>query len=295
MLAEKNYILTETDLYKILGVDTSADVETITRVYKSLAKQYHPDIIRTNSEKEKNEAKLVFTKMTTAFNTLKDPDQRKKYDYEQKLKQELEKAEKYGNAFAFTSQGEVKSTAKKDKPITISIKINSNTVNTNVKAGSSAPSQNQTTNTPPQTQAEIDAKNKEREEKNNEQAETLYNSAMSLLSNGDIDAAIMQMQTVTVLNTKVAKYHSCLGLMMKEKGWNAYAQAEFKKALNLDPKDRLALKHYEAPAENNPATPKQNGVIKDIKVVTKNDTKIKTNKGLIASIIEFFSKMFKKS
>ena len=56
---------------------------------------------------------------------------------------------------------------------------------------------------------------------------------------------------------------------MKKKSWNGYAQAEFKVALNYDPKDKIALKNYKP----------SNSV--------KNRTK-KTNIGLLDKIKSFF-------
>ena len=91
MLAEKIYILEEHDLYKILGVEENTEIEAINKIYRNLAKQFHPDVLRLSDEKDNEKARKIFTKITASYNTLKDPEKRKSYDYERRLKQEYEK------------------------------------------------------------------------------------------------------------------------------------------------------------------------------------------------------------
>lgn len=63
------------DYYALLGVDKSADEETIKKVYRKLAMKYHPD--RTQGDKEAEE---VFKNVKTAYETLSDPERRASYD-----------------------------------------------------------------------------------------------------------------------------------------------------------------------------------------------------------------------
>ena len=61
------------DYYEILQVSRNADPETIERIFRLLAKRYHPDNIRTgNSER--------FSALTEAYQVLTHPEKRAEYD-----------------------------------------------------------------------------------------------------------------------------------------------------------------------------------------------------------------------
>ncbi len=63
------------DLYSVLGVSKTADLATIKKTFRKLAKDLHPD--RTANDKKK-EAR--FKAVNNAFNVLSDPNKRKLYD-----------------------------------------------------------------------------------------------------------------------------------------------------------------------------------------------------------------------
>src|SRR3989338_7640499 len=62
------------DYYKILGVSRSASTDEIQKAYRKLARQYHPDM---NKEKGAEEQ---FKKVSEAYEVLKNPESRQKYD-----------------------------------------------------------------------------------------------------------------------------------------------------------------------------------------------------------------------
>lgn len=63
------------DYYEILGVDRSADEQTIKKAYRKLAKKYHPDTNKGNAQ-----AEAKFKEATEAYAVLSDPEKRKEYD-----------------------------------------------------------------------------------------------------------------------------------------------------------------------------------------------------------------------
>src|ERR1700752_1103477 len=66
---------TKRDYYEILGVERKADDEEIKRAYRRLAMQYHPD--RNVGDKE---AEDKFKEAAEAYEILRDPDKRQRYD-----------------------------------------------------------------------------------------------------------------------------------------------------------------------------------------------------------------------
>jgi molecular chaperone DnaJ len=63
------------DYYEVLGVEKNADDETLKKAYRKLAMQYHPD--RNVGD---HEAELKFKEAAEAFEVLRDPDKRSRYD-----------------------------------------------------------------------------------------------------------------------------------------------------------------------------------------------------------------------
>ncbi len=64
------------DYYKILGVKQDAGVDEIKKVYRKLAKEYHPD--STKGDRKKAEER--FKEISEAYEVLGDAEKRKKYD-----------------------------------------------------------------------------------------------------------------------------------------------------------------------------------------------------------------------
>jgi len=62
------------DYYAILGVERSADADTIKKAYRKLAQKYHPDVSKDPQGEEK------FKEIAEAYATLKDREKRAAYD-----------------------------------------------------------------------------------------------------------------------------------------------------------------------------------------------------------------------
>jgi curved DNA-binding protein len=63
------------DYYKTLGVEKSADADTIKKAYRKLALKHHPDRNPGNREAEEK-----FKKISEAYAVLSDPEKRKQYE-----------------------------------------------------------------------------------------------------------------------------------------------------------------------------------------------------------------------
>lgn len=63
------------DYYKVLGLDRNATQKDIRKAYRKLAKEYHPDV-----NKDDSQAKERFQEVNEANEVLSDPEKRKRYD-----------------------------------------------------------------------------------------------------------------------------------------------------------------------------------------------------------------------
>jgi curved DNA-binding protein CbpA len=62
-----------TDYYEVLQISTTAEPDTIHRVYRLLAQRFHPDNAETGSD-------VHFRALTEAYHVLSDPERRAQYD-----------------------------------------------------------------------------------------------------------------------------------------------------------------------------------------------------------------------
>lgn len=88
------------DFYIVLGVDRGAAAGDIKRAYKRLARRLHPDINPGDRE-----AEARFRQVLDAYETLMDPDRRRRYDAGQLSGGEADDAETFGFAgFDFSNR-----------------------------------------------------------------------------------------------------------------------------------------------------------------------------------------------
>ena len=74
-MAEREWF--DTDYYKVLGLTSSATEKEITRAYRKLAKELHPDTNPGSEEK--------FKEISVAYDVLGDAEKRKEYDEVRRL------------------------------------------------------------------------------------------------------------------------------------------------------------------------------------------------------------------
>src|SRR3954463_6735155 len=75
--------------YQVLQVDTGADPDIISTVYRRLALRYHPD--RDPSQ----EAQLRMRELNQAYAVLKDPEQRARYDEELSVRRDRRSTDRF--------------------------------------------------------------------------------------------------------------------------------------------------------------------------------------------------------
>ena len=79
------------DLYILLGVERGAELNEIKRAYKRLARRLHPDINPGDGE-----AAERFRQILVAYETLSDPDRRRRYDQGQSATPMMDEASSFG-------------------------------------------------------------------------------------------------------------------------------------------------------------------------------------------------------
>ncbi|KAF5206440.1 Chaperone protein dnaj 20 protein [Thalictrum thalictroides] len=69
-----------TNLYKVLSLGSqNVGFDDIKKAYRSMARQYHPDVVPAS---RKEESTRRFVQLHKAYETLSDPILRQKYDYQ---------------------------------------------------------------------------------------------------------------------------------------------------------------------------------------------------------------------
>lgn len=82
------------DHYQILGIEKGASGEEIRDAYYKLVKNYHPDVNPNADHEIRIKAEEIFTRITSAYETLSQSDKRQEYDSHEELA-ELKNQAKY--------------------------------------------------------------------------------------------------------------------------------------------------------------------------------------------------------
>jgi curved DNA-binding protein len=91
------------DYYKIMGVARDASQDELKRVYRRLARKYHPDVSKEANAEDK------FKEVQEAYEVLKDPEKRAAYDQlgsQWRSGQEFRPPPEWGQQFEFTGGGD---------------------------------------------------------------------------------------------------------------------------------------------------------------------------------------------
>lgn len=84
-VAEFYSAIGDKDYYEILGVSRDSAVEEIRDSYYHLVKHYHPDVNPNADQETRAKAEEIFTRITTAYETLSQGDKRSQYDSHEEL------------------------------------------------------------------------------------------------------------------------------------------------------------------------------------------------------------------
>jgi curved DNA-binding protein len=90
------------DYYKIMGVARDVSQDELKRVYRRLARKYHPDVSKEANAEEK------FKELQEAYEVLKDPEKRAAYDQlgsQWRSGQEFRPPPDWGRQFEFSTSG----------------------------------------------------------------------------------------------------------------------------------------------------------------------------------------------
>lgn len=115
-----------------------------------------------------------------------------------------------------------------------------------------------------------------------------FTKGKNFLNNGQYHEAINVFRKLINMKPKEAKFHSYLALALEKKGWTAYAEEEFKIAIDLDPQDEVSQKYFEMKTTHSNA--KKTSILSYNPDLYNNDNKI----NLFQKLKQFFVKQFQQ-
>ncbi len=246
---EMLFVLDELNPYTILNIPEDSDFDEITVAYIECVKKYNPNLFtHLKGSYEYQIIENIFSKITTAFNALKDIEEKEKVDLYLSLKRKLESLaidHALDNInFDLIQMATDKNNNESKKAVNMPI-INlppAAPLNKSKNPTASFQSKMSTTNTDVM---------KNTTEINMEQSMSFFLRGKRLYDDNKADHAIVAFKKAIDCFKKendstadISTFYSYLGLAMLKKGWADFAQAQFKIALSLNPKDEIALKNY---------------------------------------------------
>jgi tetratricopeptide (TPR) repeat protein len=243
----------EPDYYELLNIAPDAGLNDIIQAYYEVCKKY--SIFPDGDEINHDNEFNLYHK---AYKILSTPESKKEYD--SRLKNDIPDLQKNTNPMAI-----------KQDIIPIKLKKENDTpINNKVKTGELNISQFKS-----------------------EMTNEMFDKAKHYLEKGEYHEAINLFRKLIELKNDEPKYHTYLGLSLMKKGWDTYAQAEFKIALEYDPNDTIATifykrKDHPTKTLESKATSKLN--VKETTQLSPDQEKSAGKKGWFYKIISFFNK-----
>lgn len=84
-VAEFHAAMEQKDYYEVLGVSRDSTLDEIRDSYYQLVKHFHPDVNPNADHETRARAEEIFTRITTAYETLSQQDKRRQYDTHEEL------------------------------------------------------------------------------------------------------------------------------------------------------------------------------------------------------------------
>jgi curved DNA-binding protein CbpA len=193
--------------YQLLKISPNADINQIINAYHEISKKL--SILPYSSNNEIKSINIDFIEYKKAYEILTDPEERRKYDLELGISQNME---------IFEEHDVNPQTLKTHK-----ISLNDTLIRLTF------------------SKKKLDSK--DIEEFKLERIKRKFGKAKKYIEMERYHEAIKLLREVISIDFKVADYHSLLGFALLKKGWENYAQIEFKIAIEIDPINEIAT-HY---------------------------------------------------
>jgi len=224
--------------YELLNISFDADESQITKAYRSIAKEKHPDNFPNATKNELVFINQVFDLYTQAYKTLKSPLERKKYDTELNKRLKKLKKEEIIKTVRESQKNEINKDSKDTQGEDLS-SFSSITNDPRLKDMSKSFTFSK------MNYVDVNKDLEEFEQSRQIKQKELFKQAINYIEHEKYDNAINTLKELLEFDSRNSDYHAYLGLASLKKGWFGYAQAEFKVALNCNPNNEMALKHYE--------------------------------------------------
>jgi len=214
----------EPNYYQLLNIHPKAEVSEIIRAYHEICNKFA--IFPYSSEEELSQGNSDFIIYKKAYMVLTSTPEREKYDESLKLQKEEEiENEKQNYIRSISDTSDLESLLFfKDAPKLTNSEANFSKMKSDI-------------------------------------TKNMFEKAKNYLENEKYHESINLFRKLIDINEKEPLYHSHLGLALMKKGWNNYAQEEFKIALHCNPEDTIALEYYKESQGTTKLNTKVTGVL----------------------------------